>query len=741
MVLVLILMLQLTWRAASGVGIFTDMGLPQDDLYQPGDILLGGIFPLNRKKLGSLCGGGISSITIQGVQGMIYMIDQINDDPSLLPNVTLGYVILNDCSTEKVAIARSTQFVPLNNELENSSKKKDDNGTVLDSNIDAGNITKLIGRTNLAKHSPPANKQYEIVAVVGPYSSTFSTVVSPLLSFYHIPHISWIATSDQLTSEERYPYFSRVVPADRFQAIAIVDVIAHFNWTYISALYSQGSYGSNGIKDVLAGAREKGMCVAFTSELRGDFLNLDYDHVIQGLRANYRARVVVLFVEGSYGKKLLEAVDRAQAKGEFIFIGSEGFSANVIKDLGHLAINMFSFIIPGGPFMDVPWGDPGFARYYKSLNPWNNATGHKWYGQYTPEYAKCSWDASQNDSNWCGIYKNVTDFPGFKISNWPVRIMDCVKAFALALHATIHGNCPDVFRGNPLPPSCIEGEKLQENTRKVDFLGYSVKVKFNDEGDLVGSQYMLMIHQFTKDTTYKMQGIGMWNYENRTLDIDASKLVWFEMVNGTAIEVSDVPKSVCAEACKPGQFQIQGELACCWECHPCPVDHVVTEDGRSCRPCETTNWPDQVNHTVCEPIPPVFLHWTDPMTIGLLSIDLIAFVLACLIATIFILKKDKKVIKGSGRELMASILTGLFVAYITVFTSFMKPNKWTCYLSYFGFHFSSSLIFVPLFLKTFRIYQIFTAAERCKQKVRFAGTRIILGTLVAVLSIQVSIVL
>ena len=37
--------------------------------------------------------------------------------------------------------------------------------------------------------------------------------------------------------------FARTVPPDTFQAIALVDIVKRFNWTYVSTIASEGSYG------------------------------------------------------------------------------------------------------------------------------------------------------------------------------------------------------------------------------------------------------------------------------------------------------------------------------------------------------------------------------------------------------------------------------------------------------------------------------------------------------------------
>ena len=64
-----------------------------------GDITLGGLFPVHSKgAAGVTCGGVKKEQGIHRLEAMMYALDQINNDPDLLPNITLGARILDTCS-------------------------------------------------------------------------------------------------------------------------------------------------------------------------------------------------------------------------------------------------------------------------------------------------------------------------------------------------------------------------------------------------------------------------------------------------------------------------------------------------------------------------------------------------------------------------------------------------------------------------------------------------------------------
>lgn len=80
----------------------------------PGDIVLGGIFPMHEHQSAMRdypCGAIKEEKGIQRLEAMLYAIDQINKDDRLLPNITLGTVVIDSCSSDTYALEQSMEFV------------------------------------------------------------------------------------------------------------------------------------------------------------------------------------------------------------------------------------------------------------------------------------------------------------------------------------------------------------------------------------------------------------------------------------------------------------------------------------------------------------------------------------------------------------------------------------------------------------------------------------------------------
>lgn len=86
----------------------------------------------------------------------------------------------------------------------------------------------------------PRRRRSPLVGVIGPASSSIAIQVQNLLQLFQIPQIGYSTTSKDLSDKSRFSYFLRVVPSDYYQAQVIVDIVRKYNWTYVSAVNTDG---------------------------------------------------------------------------------------------------------------------------------------------------------------------------------------------------------------------------------------------------------------------------------------------------------------------------------------------------------------------------------------------------------------------------------------------------------------------------------------------------------------------
>lgn len=136
----------------------------------PGDITLGGLFPIHaRGPHGLPCGELKKEKGIHRMEAMLYAIDQINQDPDLLPNVSLGARILDTCSRDTYALEQSLTFVQALIQKDMSDIRCSDGGM------------------------PLIRKPERVVAVIGASASSVSIMVANILRLFEVSGASVFA--------------------------------------------------------------------------------------------------------------------------------------------------------------------------------------------------------------------------------------------------------------------------------------------------------------------------------------------------------------------------------------------------------------------------------------------------------------------------------------------------------------------------------------------------------------------
>ncbi|KAI8503830.1 Metabotropic glutamate receptor 4 [Branchiostoma belcheri] len=139
-----------------------------------GNITLGGLFPVHsRGPNGVGCGEVKEEAGVQRMEAMLYAIDKINRDDTLLPGVTLGAHVLDTCSSDTHALGKAMTFF-----IKDRS--------VYDGPDTAGASV----RDAVCKDGAPAFKKPRrpVVGVIGAASSSVSVNVANILRLFKSMH-------------------------------------------------------------------------------------------------------------------------------------------------------------------------------------------------------------------------------------------------------------------------------------------------------------------------------------------------------------------------------------------------------------------------------------------------------------------------------------------------------------------------------------------------------------------------
>ncbi|CAL7940399.1 unnamed protein product [Xylocopa violacea] len=648
----------------------------------PGDIVLGGLFPVHEKG-GASCGPSVYNRGVQRLEAMLFAVDQINKERKILPGITLGVHILDTCGRDTYALNQSLHFVRASL-----------------SNLD-------ISVLECADKS-----------------------VANLLRLFHIPQISPASTAKALSDKTRFDYFARTVPPDTFQSIALVDVVKSANWSYVSTVYSEGSYGEYGIEVFTREATERNVCIAAALKVPSAADDRIFDDIILRLSKKPNARAVILFTRAEDARGILEAARRSNLSQPFQWLASDGWGRQIklVEGLedeaeGAITVELQSENIPG------------FDEYMTSLTPETNRR-NPWFSEYWEEVFSCvlkknSPHPNQNGTT-CSPSLRLTSATGYEQESKVQFVVDAVYAFALALHHLQRDACGKNEGLCPTMANYDRGAFYRNYLLNVSFTDAAgSEVKFDEHGDGLARYEILNFRKSDQNGSngYHYRVVGKWF---NSLDIRTEELVW---ARGT----KDIPISACSLPCEPGMIKKQQGDTCCWVCDQCEVYEYVY-DEYTCVDCGPGKWPHE-DKRGCYQLPINHIRWNSAFAIVPAVISCLGIVATLAVACLLFHHRDTPVVRASGRELTIILLVGVLVCYLNTFVLLATPTTVTCILQRFGVGVSFSAVYGALLTKTNRIARIFDSASRSAVRPRYISPTSQVCIAAALIALQVVLTL
>ena len=476
------------------------------------------------------CGGSNEQFGV--AQAIIFAVEKINNDPYLLPNISLGYDIRN-----------------------------------YDGNITkAGKITYELFEDTLCASSAAGNKtkRKPIVALIGPFDSRTALYIGGILRMFNVSGISGTTTSGELSSNS-YAHLYRTVPSDTFLAKAMVDIIEHFNWSYVAAVGLDDSYGRGGVWSLVneATARKHPFCIAMTEFIRHEAQFPSIKYVVEELKSRENIKVVILWLYGDYLQRFIEEVSR-QNLTDRVWILSEIYSISKENDFMD---SRFSVLEGSIGFQHHDYNGHEFKESLKTIltnamtdnmtSEWSDVEDNPW---NCPGFRQV-YDSSKSEQHHSNVVNEI-------YSSYVPYIIDAVYSAAHALDIlTTDLNGIDA---SDLQQFDVNIKKMQRVLGRVNFTGLTGKIKFDKFGDIDSASYdIFIIERVSSETNgLKTNLIGKWeNHAKSKAQLNFYREILWRTVNG------ETPKSECSEQCQPGTRK-SSTSPCCWHCVQCPGGSV-----------------------------------------------------------------------------------------------------------------------------------------------------------------------
>lgn len=391
-------------------------------------------------------------------------------------------------------------------------------------------------------------------AYLGAASSGVTKEVSLLSSELGIPQISYSSTAADLSDAERYPLLMRTSQSDAFQASAIADVVASFEWDTVATIASDSYYGQSGMRAFRDTAHNLGIDV----ELAQSFHVGSQIQMLSALRhiATSGLRIIVAFCDHTDAFELLRLAHTLGLAGnssDVQWIMPDSVASNFLPpdDLDPDALSGLLSLLPSSP---VSAGQAGFVgRFLTQPNLGTMAADAMEAPVGTDGCSDLLDDgfgvpllqvsrSNGLETSCVGLNFSSFDPSGANINTYAPMAYDAVLTLAYGLDSLLQRNGSagrDAFfveldaAGTISDDSTGErkrvlGQQLYEYMVSVEFQGASGPVRFNQGEtivDLEGNQQV----NYRRGDRARTGGYSIWQYP-----VSSDGLVLKQVGNWTA---------------------------------------------------------------------------------------------------------------------------------------------------------------------------------------------------------------
>ncbi|KAG9273390.1 extracellular calcium-sensing receptor-like isoform X1 [Astyanax mexicanus] len=609
----------------------------------------------------------------QFAQTMIFAVDEINRNANILPGVSLGYKIYNNCGS--MNILRSAMLLV------------------------SGHESSTTATTNVKC------KSQTVQAIIGHSGSTPTMSFARTLGQFHIPVISHFATCACLSNRIEFPSFFRTIPSDDYQSRALAQLVKHFGWTWVGAISNANDYGINGITMFIKAANEEGVCIEYSVAFESTSPRNEILRIVQIIKHS-TSKVIMAFMSHREIKVLVEELHKQNITG-LQWIGSDAWitDSSLTESLGHTAlIGSVGFTVPKVQI-------PGLGPFLQEANP-SQFPNSMFLKEFWESVFNCSLTprAGLRICNGSEHLKNVrnpfTDVSDLRFTN---NVYKAVYATAHALNNLLFCNQNKTIFANA---GCTDLSQLQpwqvsQSLQDVHFITPVGESVFFDKNGDSPARYELINLQQVKAGTMKVATIGYYDAslpKGQQFTMNGAQIVWKGGSN-------TVPASVCSDSCPPGTRQAvqKGKPVCCYDCIPCPPGEISnTTDSLNCLKCPLLYW-SNTRGDACIPKEVEFLSYEEIMGILLAFFSLLGVFLTVITTLIFYCYRNTPIVRANNSELSFLLLFSLSLCFLCSLTFIGQPSEWSCMLRHTAFGITFVLCISCVLGKTIVVLMAFRA--------------------------------
>ncbi|XP_038599092.1 vomeronasal type-2 receptor 26-like [Tachyglossus aculeatus] len=669
--------------------------------YQDGDVVIGGLFSLDvissnfgnsEKFTGELPVLAESTEYFtkhyQHLVALVFAVEEINKDPSLLPNISLGFHLFNVHFLGPIAAESSMAL--------------------------------LSGRAGMVPNYNCEPEQLDkLLAVIGGMSPAVSMTSSWLLGLHKLPQICYGPEDPTFRDKALFPSLYQISARSPALSSGMIRLMKQFHWAWIGILVTDDIRGETFATVLMEEMAKNAICVAYVKRVNDYFSNsvfsLEYNHR-QMITSS--ANVVAAYGDTFSLLAIVYGMDHHPVFGK-VWVTTSDWDLTTNT---YMRNNTF---FQGSLLFSLHRKEiPDFRHFELILNPRKYPMD-----VFIPMFWQWAFDCQDLDSfdslKMCHLNETLEsrplDFWDMKISAQSYSVYSAVYAIAHALHQETwvakdmetSGDGPN--HGTPRP---WQLHSSLENVRHHTRTGEQIHL---DDPSWVTTTFEILNYQILKNGTKGYIKVGEFKPlapAGQDFIISEERIMWNELF-------SETPCSVCSESCQLGfrNTAREGKAACCYDCVPCAEGEISNQtDVDQCIKCPQDEFPSPQKDQ-CVPKAVVFLSYKEPLGMVLASSALFFCLVTTLVLGVFIHHRDTPVVKANNRSLSYTLLRALLLCFLSSLTFVGCPGMVTCLLRQTAFGVSFSVAVSTVLAKTVTVVLAFRATRPGNRMRMWLGPR------------------
>nr|XP_028560315.1 vomeronasal type-2 receptor 26-like [Podarcis muralis] len=620
--------------------------------------------------------------------------EEIKKNPTILPNVTVGYHIYESYHSVQRTYKASLDLVSTKRRLLPNYK---------------------------------CDTQNNLIAIVGSKYSELSLNLANIVNPYKIPQFTIGSLDSRFIERKLFPSLYRMVPNNNYEYNGMVHLLLHFGWTWVGLLTVKLFSAERFLQALVPQLSLNGICVAFITNIQP-----------WGYAAD---------MSGKWNTAIFSTISDTTSKANIIVV----YGTPVVMDI--LIWYLHTAHLPSGKVLLVtshwdfkttsksPWNmqsfqgalslsvhsnePPGFKTFLQNLNP-SEAKENCLVQDFWEKTFNCSLkknSVGDKIKKFCNVEEKLKSLP---LSIFEMDMTGNSYTVYNAVHTVLHV-LHAMYKSISKYRRHVVGRKLvAQNLHPWEGTSFNnsagEKIQFDENGELVAGFDVINWVMFPNKSfgRVKIGSLDLRAPPGKQLTIQDESIVWHSKYNQV------LPISVCNDKCHPGhrRKEKEGKPFCCYDCVPCPEGKISNQtDMDACTRCPEDQYPN-LDQSQCIPKVITYLSYEEPLGMTLVFSALAFALTTALIMVIFIKHKNTPIVKANNQNLTYILLISLLLCFLCSFLFMGQPGQVSCFLqqSAFGIIFSVALSCV--LAKTIIVVLAFMATKPGSRIRKWLGNRL-----------------